>query len=146
MLKYKGWYINFYEKQKVLIIEKNLLFKFLLNSNNIQIYTDDFEFTVSFDAFIHSCFKDIVKCPCPSKRLESIYSGKYEISFWEDGISIRHINSPWCVVFSNASTIDRINYLRIVNTKSNESYYIHEESLKDILTKIVEESPLGEEI
>ena len=146
VLKYKDWYINFYKKAKVLIIEKNLLFKFLLNSDNIYIYTYDYRFVESFDSFIDLCFKDIIKCPCPSKKLESIYFGKYEISFWEDGISIRHVNSPWYVVFSNASTTDRMNYLRIVNTESNENYYIHEQSLKDILIKIVEESHLGEEI
>jgi len=129
-MKFKYNDTEFYlENGHKLVIERNnFKYEFFLDSNIILISKNDETFQVTFTEFINLGLSagTFVNYRAIDTKGNFRYK-RYEVSFTEAGITIRHLKSPWRVSFTKLFV--GLNFIMLYHTELHDIFYISENLL-----------------
>jgi len=126
--KYNDTIIYLENGRKLVVERNNFKYEFFLDSNIILISKNDEIFQITFTEFINlGLSAGTYVCHRVVDSKGNFRYKEYEISFIEDGITIRHLKSPWRVSF--VKLFVEMNFIMLYHIKLHDIYYISENLL-----------------
>jgi len=126
--KYNDTIIYLENSHKLVIERNNLKYEFFLDSDIILISKNDETFQVTFTEIINFGLGAgaFVNYRVVDTKGNFRYK-EYEISFIEDGITIRHLKSSWQISF--VKLFPELNYIMLYHVMLHDIYYVSENLL-----------------